>query len=194
MGIPILVRWYLYIDTAPRQQSITWTNVDQDICRLMLSLGHNELSWRYCKQYCASQHNSFKDQAYIDFIYRYPIFKKMSCTSLLTWQGAGRVVPGIATSNMPHCLQNTHKRNPIAHPWDIYCNLNKVVPYLTVINAGQWAVGIYCKYCVMNRQPLLRVRSWNNGMHCMSSYNLIVKIPVKVIYPVPMKYSWVPYY
>ena len=27
----------------PRQQAITWANVDQDLCRHMASLGHNEL-------------------------------------------------------------------------------------------------------------------------------------------------------
>ena len=35
-------RWWL---GAVRQQAITWSNVDSIPCRLMASLGHNELTW-----------------------------------------------------------------------------------------------------------------------------------------------------
>ena len=36
---------------AVRQQAITWTNVDPDLCRHMASLGHNELSsWALCHE------------------------------------------------------------------------------------------------------------------------------------------------
>ena len=32
------------MDCCARQQAITWSNVDPDLCRHMASLGHNELS------------------------------------------------------------------------------------------------------------------------------------------------------
>ena len=31
------------VNFAVRQQAITWTNVDPDVCRHLVSLGHNEL-------------------------------------------------------------------------------------------------------------------------------------------------------
>ena len=36
------IRWWL---GAVRQQAITWANVDPDLCRHVVSLGHNELNW-----------------------------------------------------------------------------------------------------------------------------------------------------
>ena len=36
--------WFRLWRGAIRQQAITWANVDQDPCRHMTSLGHNELT------------------------------------------------------------------------------------------------------------------------------------------------------
>ena len=33
-------------ERRPRQQAITWANVDPDICHYMVSPGHNELNMR----------------------------------------------------------------------------------------------------------------------------------------------------
>ena len=34
---------------AVRQQAITWANNDPDLCRHVVSLGHNELRWLICE-------------------------------------------------------------------------------------------------------------------------------------------------
>ena len=41
--VMISQHWFRYWLGAVRQQAITWTNVDQDPCHHMASLGHNEL-------------------------------------------------------------------------------------------------------------------------------------------------------
>ena len=38
--------WFRQRLGAVRQQAITWANVDQDICRLMASLGHNNETYQ----------------------------------------------------------------------------------------------------------------------------------------------------
>ena len=37
-------QWTLVQVMAWRQQAITWANVDPDLCRHMVSIGHNELN------------------------------------------------------------------------------------------------------------------------------------------------------
>ena len=40
--------WFRQWLGAVRQQAITWANVDPDLCRHMMSLGHNELRQKQC--------------------------------------------------------------------------------------------------------------------------------------------------
>ena len=46
--------WFRSWLGAVGQQAITWANVDPDICRHMVSLGHNELSWQSRRQHHSS--------------------------------------------------------------------------------------------------------------------------------------------
>ena len=41
-----LVQVMAWCRQATKQQAITWANVDLDLCRHMVSLGHNELNRR----------------------------------------------------------------------------------------------------------------------------------------------------
>ena len=49
-SVPLVVishrsqHWYRWWLGAVRQQAVTWTNVDTDLCHHMVSQGHNELS------------------------------------------------------------------------------------------------------------------------------------------------------
>ena len=96
----VAIRWMAQDLISIRQQAITWTNIDPDLCLQMVSLGHNGLmSWNICSRII---HNSKQPQSSSKIS---PTLTVITNDNTNRWNSA--VHPAVSTSLKPFTLANS---------------------------------------------------------------------------------------